>query len=199
MTNSIHSICVFCGSADGNAELHTSAAIEMAHCLAKNNIQLVYGGACIGIMGTLAKTCLELGVEVIGVQPDFLQKHEVSCSGIKLISADNMQSRKQKMLELSDAFIIMPGGLGTLDELFEVWVLAQLDQLAKPIGILNTNQIFTPLLQGVKHIQQAGFLKQDIFDYMKVETEPALLLQQLQQTQQSSFLLKKFEDNKKHL
>ena len=155
-------ICVFCGSSLGNSKVYKEAAIKLASYFADNNISLVYGGANVGIMKVLADVMLENNKEVIGVMPKTLVEKEVAYFGItEMIVVETMAERKEKMLELSDGFIALPGGLGTLDELAEILIFNQLRISDKPMGILNVNGYFDHLLKFVDHAVAEGYVRDE--------------------------------------
>ena len=134
--NQLNKICVFCGSSDGNDLAITDTATKLGEIFAERNITLVYGAAKIGVMGTIAKSVLDNSGKVIGIIPNFLKKKEVVHLGLtKLITTQNMHERKLKMQETSDGFIALPGGMGTLEELFEIITWLQLGIHQKPIGL----------------------------------------------------------------
>lgn len=154
------SAVVFCGANTGSNPIYSDAAAEMGRLLAQRNIQIVYGAGKVGLMGVLANSALEAGGEVIGVIPFFLRKKEVCHEALsKLYVVDSMHERKIKMAQLSDAVIVLPGGYGTMDEVFEMLTLAQLGQGAHPIGFLNINGFFNPLIQQLELMVAEGFLK----------------------------------------
>jgi len=141
-------LCVFCGSRDGSDPAFKQAATELGQRLAQRNIGLVYGGASVGLMGATADAALEHGGEVIGVMPAELMGRELEHKGLSALHiVDSMQARKAMMTELSDGFIVLPGGLGTFDELFEVWTWAQLGMHRKPFGLLNVAHYYDPGLR----------------------------------------------------
>lgn len=154
------SAVVFCGANTGSNPIYSDAAAEMGRLLAHRNIQIVYGAGKVGLMGILADAALGSGGEVIGVIPFFLRKKEVCHEALsKLYVVDSMHERKIKMAQLSDAVIVLPGGYGTMDEVFEMLTLAQLGQGAHPIGFLNINGFFNPLIQQLDLMVAEGFLK----------------------------------------
>jgi len=156
----MNSIAIFCGSSKGNHSIFTEIAIEVGLFFAKKNIDIIFGGGKVGLMGAMADAALEAEGRVIGVIPEFLKTKEVAHFDVsELIGTNNMHERKQIMYDLSDAFLIMPGGFGTLDEFFEITTWAQLGQHGKPIGILNINQYFNPLLDMIGNMVSFGFLK----------------------------------------
>ena len=175
------SIVVFCGSSEGNDPDILSAAQELGRILAKRNITLVYGAAKIGVMGKVAQSSLDNGGNVIGIIPDFLKLKEVFHTGLtELIVTDNMHERKLKMHDLSDGIITLPGGYGTLEELFEMITWAQLGLHQKPIGILNTNGFFDDLLKMIRKMVDQGFLKVAHYDMLLVDDSVDGLLKQIE-------------------
>jgi len=176
-------ICVFCGSAVGNNDAYAEAARALAILFSKAKHTLIYGGADVGLMGILADTMLEANGSVIGVIPDFLLKREVAHRGLtKLEVVDSMHQRKQRMAELADAFIAIPGGWGTLDELAEILTWKQLGIIDKPIGILNTNNFFDPLLNQMQNMVKEGFLKDSNLSNVWVESIPLPLVVKIERT-----------------
>ncbi|MEY3191384.1 MAG: hypothetical protein RIS10_1501, partial [Pseudomonadota bacterium] len=136
----INTICIYCGSSSGRLKTYDSAANALAEALVSRNIKLVYGGADIGLMGVVANQVLKLGGEVIGVIPKALALKEVAHKHLtQLHITESMHERKMMMAELADGFIALPGGIGTLEELFEIWTWAQLGFHNKPCGLLNIN------------------------------------------------------------
>ena len=153
-------ICVYCGSSRGEDSVYAKAAEALGREIAYNNNTLVYGGAKIGLMGILADTVLAEGGSVIGVMPDNLADLEIAHDGLsELFLCQDMHARKKKMSELSDGFIAMPGGLGTLEEFFEIWTWAQLGIHSKPIGIFNVDSYFDPMIFFIEKAISAGFIK----------------------------------------
>ncbi len=177
------SLCVFCGSASGaSPEIHRQAK-ELGKVLAIKNITLVYGGAAIGVMGMLADSCLENGGKVIGVMPQGLEQREISHKKLtELHIVKNMHERKQLMYELSDAFIALPGGFGTLDELFEILTWRQLGEHSKNIGILNIGGFFSPLLSYLENAHLLGFVKKDDMMLFNVSDKITELLAALEKS-----------------
>jgi len=176
----LNSIAVFCGSSEGNDLAIIDAAKSLGSTLVKEQITLVYGAAKIGIMGTMAKEVLDCKGHVIGVIPEFLKKKEVVHLGLsELITTQNMHERKLKMSELSDGFIAMPGGFGTLEELFEIITWSQLGLHQKPIGLLNVNGFYNALLSLLETMVRKGFLKMENFELLLVDQNPEQLLQRM--------------------
>jgi len=155
----IHSICVYCGSADGVDESYLTCAFELGRILAQSQIQLIYGAGKTGLMGAVAEGVLQSGGQVTGVVPTNLNFPQLIHSHLtKLEVVDNMHLRKARMSELADAFIAMPGGFGTFEELFETLTWAQIGLHSKPIGLLNMFNYFDPLLDLVQHALTRGFI-----------------------------------------
>lgn len=181
MTNkSLQSVGIFCGSRKGNSPIYEEAAIELGNIIAKKNIQLVYGGGGIGLMQSVADSVLQHNGIVIGILPHFLDKKELGHDGItEMIMVNSMSERKERMAELSDAFIALPGGYGTLDELFEMLVYSQLTLHEKPIGILNTNHFYSPLIEQLERMQKDKFLHENHLQMLVVDSEPMSLLKKL--------------------
>lgn len=170
-------ICVFCGSSLGNDAVYTQAAQELAHLFVQSNSSLVYGGGNVGLMGVIADCVLAEGGNVVGVIPDFLLKKEVGHKGItELIVVNSMHDRKKRMADMADAFIAIPGGLGTLDELAEILTWKQLGLINKPIALLNTNSYFTPLIAQMEKMVAEGFLKQKCLTDLIIQQSPQKLL-----------------------
>jgi len=153
----------------GIREEYRIAARSLAQYMAEQNIGLVYGGANVGLMKVLADTMLEKGVEVIGIMPRSLVRKEVAHESLsKMIVVDTMAQRKEKMVELSDGFIAIPGGFGTLDELSEILTFNQLRIMDKPLGILNISGYFDHLLEFFKHAVEEGFVRKEHSDNLIV-------------------------------
>jgi len=154
-------IVVFCGSADGYNESYREAAYELGKTLALRHIGVIYGGAKVGSMGALAEGALEHGGKVIGVIPSFLKTKEIAHEGLtELITVDTMHDRKLKMYELGDGFITLPGGWGTMEEMFEMLTWGQLGLHTKPVGLLNVNGYYDALKALFDNMVQEGFLNE---------------------------------------
>jgi len=180
--NNLNKICVFCGSSDGNDQEITQAAQDLGRLFTEKNITLVYGAAKIGVMGTIARTMLEDRGDVIGIIPQFLKKKEVVHLGLtQLITTRNMHERKLKMQEISDGFIALPGGFGTLEELFEIITWLQLGLHTKPIGLLNVNGFYDDLLKLFETMVRNGFVKMENFELLLVDTSADNLLQKMEE------------------
>lgn len=174
-------ITVFCGSRVGLSEKYKEGAIALGKELVKRGITLVYGGGSVGLMGVIATTVMKEGGKAIGIIPQFLEEREVShISLTELHIVNSMHERKAKMADLADAFIAMPGGPGTLEELVEIYTWAQLGLHQKPIGLLNINNYYDPLISFFDHMVEQHFLKENHRKIMSiVETDPARLLDKL--------------------
>ena len=177
----IRRIGVFCGSAEGNDPAFAAAAAVLGRLLAETRIGLVYGGARVGIMGIVADAAMSVGGEVIGVLPRGLEKREIAHGGLtRLHIVDSMHERKALMSELSDAFVALPGGVGTLEEFFEAWTWGLLGIHKKPCGLLNTQGFYEPLLDLMDHIVGHGFLRAQHREIVLVDNDPGRLLDALQ-------------------
>ena len=164
-------LCVFCGSSEGNDPRIIDQAQELGAVMAREEMTLVYGAAKIGIMGVIAQTLLDHKGKVIGIIPEFLKKKEVVHLGLtELITTENMHERKLKMHDISDGFVAMPGGIGTLEELFEILTWLQLGLHNKPIGLLNSNHFYDDLLQLLETMVKRGFLKIENYELLLVDT-----------------------------
>lgn len=180
--NTFKSICVYCGSSPGRLDAYAGAARSLAALLVAQNIRLVYGGANVGIMGVLADTVLNLGGEAVGVIPAALVQKEVAHADLtELHVTPSMHERKALMAELSDGFIALPGGIGTLEELFEVWTWAQLGFHHKPCGLLNIEGYFDPLVSFLNHTVDEQFVKLPHRSMLIVECTPEILLDRFRQ------------------
>jgi uncharacterized protein (TIGR00730 family) len=173
-------ICIFCGASQGSNPAYIEAAIELTTLLAERNIGIVYGGASVGVMGALADAALDRGVEIIGVMPKILIEREVSHSRLsQLIVVNTMHERKAKMADLADGFIALPGGLGTLEELFEILTWSQLRLHSKPCGLLNYNGYYTKLLKFLDYGVQQQFIKSAHRELLLSAEAPKHLLDKL--------------------
>ena len=177
----IESMAVFCGASITNDQYILQSASALGNLLAQRSITLIYGGAKIGIMGTVADAVLELGGNAIGVLPYFLQTKEVAHEQLSdLIICESMHERKTKMYELSDAFIALPGGFGTMDELFEILTWAQLGLHQQPIGLLNINGFFSPLCTMIDTMLDKGLINTNTHSLLLVDEEIESLFEKMQ-------------------
>ena len=177
-------ITVFCGSSYGNDSIYEHQAIALGEELANRKIGLVYGGAKVGLMGAIANAVLKGGSEVVGVLPKFLAKKEVAHEHLtELVLVETMHERKMKMNELCDGVIAMPGGFGTMEELFEMLTWGQLGLHSKPVAILNTNGYYDDLIELIDKMVSDGFLKKLNQEMLIVETDVEKLLDKMQNYQ----------------
>lgn len=180
----MNNITVFCGSSAGNEAQFKEQAYLLGQTLANRNIGLVYGGAAIGLMGAVASGTMEQGGTVTGVLPRFLQTKEIAHDGLsELILVDTMHERKQKMNELSDGVIALPGGYGTLEELFEMLTWAQLSLHKKPIALLNIDGFYDELIAMIDKMVQKGFLNKEYKEMIIVSADIDQLIDQMQNYQ----------------
>jgi uncharacterized protein (TIGR00730 family) len=156
-------VCIYCGSSPGRDRAYREAAVALVGELAKRGVGVVYGGAHVGLMGVVADTALEAGAEVIGVIPQGLVDREIAHTGLTdLRIVKSMHERKAQMAELADAFVALPGGLGTLEELVEISTWAQLDRHAKPIIICDIDNYWGPLITLIEHMRQEKFIREGL-------------------------------------
>ncbi|MDQ3855471.1 MAG: TIGR00730 family Rossman fold protein [Chloroflexota bacterium] len=173
-------ICVFCGSASGRAPTYAAAARELGELLAKRGIGLVYGGGNVGLMGELADAVLDAGGRAIGVIPQQLVDREIAHGGLtELHVVENLHQRKALMAELADAFLTLPGGVGTMEELFEVWSWGRLGLHSKPCGLLNVDGYFDSLRTLTDQMVTEGFLEPEYRKMLLIEEQPSVLLDRL--------------------
>ena len=173
-------ICVFCGSSKGNNLAHIRMTEKLGETMIEQELDLVFGGGSIGLMGVLANKILENGGKVIGVIPHFLVEKEVDHKGVtEMIKVESMHERKQTMADLADGFIALPGGFGTLEELLEMLTWSQLGLNQKPISILNSGGFFNPLLSMLDTMLDEGFLKKENRELLIVEQDPVQLIKKL--------------------
>lgn len=175
-------ICVYCGSSPGKSEAYRTAAHQLGQELVQAGIGLVYGGGSVGLMGVIANEVMDHGGEVIGVIPKDLDFREVSnraLTDLRLVA--NMHERKALMAELSDGFIAMPGGYGTLDEMFEILTWSQLGLHEKPFGLFNVNNFYQPLLTFLDHVVEEQFIEPAFRGLILSSDDPKLLLEQMHQ------------------
>lgn len=176
----LRSICAFCGSSAGSNGAYRAAAENLGRALARDGRRLVFGGGNVGLMGVLADSALESGGEVIGVIPRHLVDLEVAHAGLsELRVVDSMHQRKQLMADLADGFVILPGGLGTLEEFFEIWTWGQLGLHRKPYGLLNVASYFDSLLSFLDHAVSERFIPAEHRALLLVSQDPAALLEGL--------------------
>lgn len=176
----LDSLCLFCGSSSGTNPAYQTAAHHFGKTLAERDIRLVYGGGSVGLMGIAADACMAAGGKVIGVIPQLLMEKEVGHKSItEMHLVANMHERKALMTELSDGFIALPGGYGTLDELFEALTWLQLGYHRKPVGLLNVNGYFNHLVSFIDHSRDERFLRELHHDSLCVEADLGKLIDKL--------------------
>lgn len=177
----MQAICVYCGSSDKVHPTYLSAAHEMGSTLAARGLKLVYGAGSTGLMGAVANGALEMGGEVIGVIPSMFNTSTLAHYGLtRLEIVDDLHQRKARLVELSDAFIALPGGYGTLEEFFEILTWAQIGLHEKPVGLLNVRGYFDPLLNFIDQAQVEGFIYNEHRALFTSSDEPIALLESLQ-------------------
>lgn len=176
----IRSVCVFCGSQPGVRPEYEELARELGTLLARQGITLVYGGGHVGLMGAVADAALAAGGKVVGVIPEHLMRPEIAHQSLtELHVVDTMHTRKRMMAERADAFVVLPGGYGTFEEMFEMVTWLQLQLHAKPVGVLNVQGYYDHLLAFLRHASQEGFIRPQHWDLVIVQSAPELLLERL--------------------
>ncbi len=174
-------ICVYCGSKPGSQPEYLAAAENLGNAMLALNVGLVYGGATVGLMGKVADTILAGGGEAVGVIPRVLFKNEIAHSGLtELITVDNMHQRKERMAILSDGFIALPGGYGTLEEVLEAITWSQLKIHVKPIGLLNINGYYDKLSEFIDHAVDQEFIKPKFRSLFSMHSDPTKLIEQME-------------------
>lgn len=182
MKKKIQTLCVYCGASNGKASIHAEAARQLARVLVENEIALVYGGGHVGLMGIIADAVMAAGGTVTGVIPQALLDTEVGHDHLtRQFVVKDMHERKALMAELSDGFIAMPGGIGTLEELFETLTWAQLGFHDKPVGLLNTAGFFDGLISFLQHQVQEEFVKPEHAALLLADSDSLALVQKLQE------------------
>jgi uncharacterized protein (TIGR00730 family) len=180
----LRSICVFCGASPGAQPIYRQAAENLGRHLAEQGLRLIYGGGAVGLMGVVADAAMAAGGEVVGIIPQSLERAEIGHQGLtRLEVVDGMHARKARMAELSDAFIALPGGLGTLEELFEVWTWGQLGYHSKPLGLLDVAGFYAKLGDFLDHLVAERFVRSQHRAMLQLGDSPAELLQALRQWQ----------------
>lgn len=178
--NDLNSICVFCGSQPGARPEYAQAARDLGAYLAGRGIEVVFGGGHVGMMGALADAALAHGGRVTGVIPEHLMRPEIAHRGLtELIVVDSMHTRKRTMAQRADAFIVLPGGYGTFEEMFEMVTWLQLRLHAKPLGVLNVAGFYDRMIDFVRHAAEERFIRADHWDLMIVEATIPLLVERL--------------------
>lgn len=175
--NQLKSICVFAGSSAGIKTEYKEAAVSLGRCMAQKNYRLIYGGSRMGLMGEVANEMLQHGGEVIGIMPRGLFSGEIVHTALtELIEVESMHERKATMHELADGYIALPGGFGTFEELFEALCWAQIGIHKKPVGLLNVNGYYNPLMQMVQHAVDEGFSTDSAIRLINISDTPEQLI-----------------------
>jgi hypothetical protein len=189
----MRSICVFCGSSDAVHADYLSAARTMGISLAERGLRLIYGGGKTGLMGAVANGVLEAGGEVTGVIITSMNTASLAHDGLTLMEVSpDMHARKARMYELADGFIALPGGFGTMDELFETLTWGQIGNHQKPVGLLNVNNYYIPLLAAMDHAVNEGFVFKEHRDAIYVDSAPGNLLDAMAVYEHSEEAMKKW-------
>lgn len=184
----LSSLCVYCGSSPGSDPIYLETASELGRYLANSGIRVVYGGGNVGLMGAVADGALAAGGEVIGVIPKALAEKELAHHGLTEIhTVSSMHERKMMMAELSDAFLALPGGIGTMEEIFEVFTWTQLGFHAKPCAFLNTSGYYDDLFSFLKNMVGQRFIKQEHLDILLIGKNHSELVQQLSEVKIEAF------------
>jgi uncharacterized protein (TIGR00730 family) len=176
----METIAVFCGSSTGIRPEYAGAATALGRAIADRGMTLVYGGASVGLMGMLADAAISAGGSVVGVIPEALRRKEIDHGGLaELHVVDSMHTRKRMMADRADAFVALPGGIGTFEELFEVWTWAMLGHHEKPCALLDVASYYDRLIGFLDHVSAEGFVRAEHRAMLLVDTEPARLLDRL--------------------
>ncbi|MGB8601235.1 MAG: TIGR00730 family Rossman fold protein [Rhizomicrobium sp.] len=175
-------ICVFCGSSDGNNPHFSQSAEQFGQFIGSNGFSLIYGGGGAGMMGTLARATAAAGGDILGIMPDFLRSYELPPEWVHdLVLTSDMAQRKNQMIDAAAAFVILPGGPGTMDEFFEVMTLKGLNRIHQPILLVDVDGYFAPLNALVAHMQAAGLMRDGYKDVYETVASPAEAMARLQQ------------------
>jgi len=182
MATALASVCVYCGAHTGRDPAYTAAAALLGRTLAERGIRIVYGGGRVGLMGVVADAALAAGGRVTGIIPQALMKKELAHAGLtEMIVTTSMHERKAQMAERADAFVALPGGLGTFEELFEIWTWGQLGWHRKPCGVINVAGFYDGLIAFLDHAAGAGFVRPVHRGMLLVDDDPARLLDRFAQ------------------
>ncbi len=185
----IHTICVYCGSSDKLHPDYLAAAGEMGEAIAERGMTLVYGAGCTGLMGAVADGALKAGGEVIGVIPKIFNTPQLAHQGLtRLEVVDTLHQRKARLAEIADAFIALPGGFGTFEELFEILTWAQIGLHHSPVGMLNTRGYYDPMMVVIEQARKEGFIYEEHRGLLSFAAEPSALLDVMSAYQQPSGL-----------
>lgn len=177
-------IAVFCGSSSGNDPDFINSTKILGQYFAENGIDLIYGGGKVGLMGVIASSVMEYGGKVIGVIPEYLKEKEIAHEGLtELIIVADMHERKARMASMADAFVALPGGAGTLEEIFEAWTWAQLGHHSKPCAFYNTNGFYKYLFAMITHMKNTGFLNKEYSEMLILADTPEVLVRGIEKYQ----------------
>lgn len=175
-------ICVFCGSSDGNNPRFSESAEQLGRLIGSEGFSLIYGGGGAGMMGTLARATADAGGDILGIMPDFLRGYELPPEWMHdLVLTSDMGQRKNQMIDAADAFVILPGGPGTMDEFFEVMTLKGLNRIHQPILLVDVDGYFAPLNALIAHMQAAGYMRESYNGVYQTVDSPAAAITHLQQ------------------
>ncbi|NJP38389.1 TIGR00730 family Rossman fold protein [Alkalicoccus luteus] len=175
-------IAVYCGSSTGRSDIYEQESTKLGKALAERGIELIYGGGAVGMMGVTANASLSAGGKVTGIMPRMLQEREIAHPMLTdLIVVDSMHERKSRMADMADGFLILPGGAGTMEEFFEVFTWAQLGIHKKPIGILNADNYYEPLLTMFDHMIREGFLHESYLSMLTIGRDSGRLIDMMEQ------------------
>ncbi|MFA9438220.1 TIGR00730 family Rossman fold protein [Uliginosibacterium sp. sgz301328] len=172
----MHSICVFCGASPGSRPIYREAAKALGEAIAGRGWDLVWGGGRVGLMGTVADAALGAGGHAVGIIPGFLAQRELAHTSAEIRVVDSMHARKADMAARATAFVMLPGGFGTMDEFFEILTWAQLGIHNKPVGVLNVQGFFDPLIALAQHMVKEGFVRPDHLELLTVKHSADALL-----------------------
>ncbi|HSB65396.1 MAG TPA: TIGR00730 family Rossman fold protein [Anaerolineales bacterium] len=177
-------VCVYCGSSDKMSDDYLDSARQMGAVIARRKMILTYGAGCTGMMGAVADGALEAGGQVIGVIPEMFATSTLMHTGLtRLEIVENMHIRKQRLVDLSDGFIALPGGYGTFEEFFEILTWAQIGLHSKPVGLLNSKRYFDPLISAIEHARTEGFMYAEHRSLFVCDEQPVELLEQMERYQ----------------
>ncbi len=195
--NNLKNVAIFCGSSRGRKQVYTEKALELARYFVEKDITMINGGGSIGLMGIMADEMIKLGGKSIGVIPLHLKDLEVAHTDMdEMIVTHDMAGRMKVIVEMADGFISLPGGFGTLDELFEVLTLSQLNIHNKPVGLLNINGFFDPLLEMLDRMKTDGYLSDFSMDLLLIDNEIEGLCEKMVRFEKSGFSVQKIVDQK---
>lgn len=180
----MHSLCVYCGARAGSDPAYAQAATHLGQTIAARGMTLVYGGGSVGLMNTTAEAALAAGARVVGVIPELLRSREVMHQGLSEVHVvQTMHQRKKMMADFADGFVALPGGIGTLEEMFEIWTWRQLGYHNKPLGLLNVQGYYDGLLDFLAQSHEQGFVSPDVLALLVVDSDPERLIERMSSAQ----------------